>query len=157
MNRSVKIYLMTVSLAVLLLIGLSQSVTAAPIVQGVGFVSGNNGFQTTGFQITNPGTYVAELIDDAFPEAFDFLGLTVNNASENFALLFSPGTMQFNVGAGQTGPFEANVVWDTADNWKLGQYRWSVAVIPEPTSMFLLGSGLVGLAALKAKRRKWQE
>lgn len=156
MRRGVKIYLMTVSFAVLLLMGFSQSATAAPIAQDVEIVTDLGISPETLFDISSAGTYVATLEDKGFPEAFDFLGLSIDSETEELALLFGPGTMLFNV----SGPIEAKatVIWDTTMTgiFDIGKYQWSIEVIPEPTSMFLLGSGLVGLAALKAGRRKWQ-
>ena len=159
MKVRTKICLLMASFSVLLLANYADTAQAAPIAQDVAIVN-MVGFDATDFEITSPGTYVATLIDRGWPRPFDFLGLSVDTVGEELALLFSPGTMQFNVGGSisSSNPLHvtATVAWDTVDELPIGKYLWSITAIPEPASILLLGSGVFGLAVLKAGRGKGQ-
>jgi hypothetical protein len=112
------------------------------------------------FANETPFTYEATLVDlsDIIPglppgtkTGFEMLSLSVTNqdgdplGSANFS-----GSFPFPVNEGEK--YYAWVNGNTGDTYFMGAYEVTVAPVPIPTTLLLLGSGLIGLIAIRRKR-----
>ena len=88
-------------------------------------------------------------IDSKHQAILDFFGVTTNDFQFASTNISAPDLVSFNT---VTGAFSGNVSEADLTNTQLSQAPSTV--VPEPASLLLLGSGLLGLAAFRRRRGK---
>lgn len=119
------------------------------LYDGSGFVVGTQSFVQS-FDLSTPGTLTVTLTNVAWPEQLASLNMLLGTANGAMGPEMSAGTSSFNVKAGDVfaqwfgtaqGPLDAGVFSMKIDFTPAGQ-----SVVPLPTSLALLASGLALLA-----------
>lgn len=132
------------------------------------FLLGDEGFETveffTGFfyasqsfEVIRAGTYELTLSDMVFPESLRKLGATVTTAQDKLTEFFGSGSMLFDM---DTGTHYLSYFAKARSEYDLGlfgltlrYYDGATTPVPAPGALWLLGSGLIGLAGIARGRK----
>ncbi len=100
-----------------------------------------------------PYTYQVTLSDlSVGPDTgFRFLFLAVTSKGEWFGYTFGPGSFLFTADPGRT--YFANIFGIGGGKTWTGDFGLKVEAVPIPTTLMLLGSGLLGLICLRRRAR----
>lgn len=97
------------------------------------------------FDVFQPGTYKADLVDFEFPAAFSFLTLGIEQDLTPLGFRFGTGSFTFNV----TTPGTLTALLSAMPGaGGVGSYALQITAIPIPASFLLFFSGLIGLAVV---------
>ena len=152
-----KIVLTVVTIALLMV---PSYLCAAPLLEEFDTIIGFD-IEIFSFDATLPPfTYRATLEDlsdiipglpPTFTAGFEMLMLTVTDLDGNIlGSVDTAGRFMFDVDAGEK--YLAWVQGNTGEKYDIGAFGVTVEPVPIPTTLMLLGSGLLGLLALKRRR-----
>jgi len=133
----------TLAVAVLLL-GISTARASTVVYQDFDVISSDKVF-TTPFDVASPGTYKAELVDFASPDAFDILSLGITQGATALGFGFDTGSFTFHVSTPGTLLAHLAAIPVTGS---MGTYALQIKSIPVPTAVTLFFSGLIGLVTV---------
>lgn len=135
-----------------LLLAWTLPVNAASIVlEETGFIFGFSGENYSFIADQAPLVYEVTLTDFEFPAAFDFLGVAITTSTDKVAELLAPGMTTFNVELGTT--YFANVLGSAADPPGAGLFGLKITSVPNPPTLFLLGSGIIGILGFRRRSK----
>lgn len=121
-----------------------QGATATTILEETGFLFGFSGETFTFVADETPLVYEVTLTDFEFPSAFDVLAVAITTSTEMVAELLAPGMTTFTAELGTT--YFANVLGSADDSSGAGLFGLEISTVPNPPTLLLFASGLVGLA-----------
>ncbi len=121
------------------------SVQAATVVYDDFQVVSENTVFTTPFEVTQAGTYKAELVDFEYPAAFDILSLGITQDLTPLGFGFGTGSFTFNVLSPGTLLAHLAAIPEAGGQ---GIYALQIMAIPLPAAAALLLSGLIGLVVV---------
>lgn len=121
----------------------------ATVLEETGFLYGLSGETYSFVADQTPLVYSVTLTDLEFPAAFDFLGVAVTTSTDNVIELLAPGTTSFSPELGTT--YFANILGAAADPPGVGLFGIKIAAVPLPSALYLLGTGILVLVALKRR------
>lgn len=141
-------------LAVILFLMMPPCLGATTVFETTGWIidTGGDNFDFVADQ--GPYTYQATLSDLSVSPffGFKFLFLQISTATENVGYIEELGSFTFTAEPGET--YYANVFGTAGGGYvNAGLFGVEVSTIPIPATLILLGSGLVGLLALRRKSR----
>lgn len=109
------------------------------------------------FTVTRPGTYALTLTDMLFPGTLRKLGVAVTTAETKLADIFGTGSLLFDMQPGlhylslYAKPFTVDDPGLFGLTLRLQQVQ--TTPVPVPAALWLLGSGLIGMAGLMRRKR----
>jgi len=106
---------------------------------------------TTPFEVTQAGTYRAQLVDFEYPAAFDILSLGITQDMTPLGFRFDTGSFTFNVLSPGTLLAHLAAIPGAAGS---GVYALQIMAIPIPAAAVLLFSGLIGLVVVGRRDRR---
>jgi hypothetical protein len=130
---------------------------ASNVVDVTEFILGNVGAINLPFTATEePLLYQAVLTDFADPVPFLFLSLSITKGGTKIGSLTSPDTtLTFDVEKGAS--YFANVLGVPGQipgtDQSAGLFNLKITAVPVPSALLLLGTGLVGLIAIRRRGR----
>ena len=148
--------LLVIALALVLI--LPPCAGATTVFETTGWIIGTDGVNYSFVADQAPYTYEATLADLSDPPTFgfDFIYLKITTATESLEPVGSidkPGSFTFTATPGET--YHANLFGIASEEGvNAGLYGIEVATVPIPTTLMLLGSGLVGLVVVRRKKNQ---
>ena len=139
-----KYYLHSMMGMLVFLLGIGCAQASMIVYEDAQVVSDDTIF-TTAFEVTEAGTYKAELVDFEFPVAFDILSLMITQDLDILGYRFDTGSFTFNVST--PGTLMASLA-AIPGNAGPGAYALQISSVPIPASAILFFSGLIGLIAV---------
>jgi hypothetical protein len=112
-----------------------------------GFIFGASGENYRPVADRTPLVYRVALSDLKFPAASDFLGLAGTTSTEEVLEMMEPGMSSSAAEPGTT--YFANVLGNAAEPPGADLFRIRIASVPLPSALYLLGTGILALVALK--------
>jgi len=128
-----------------------SSVQASSVVYDDFQVVTENTVFTTPFEVTQAGTYKAELVDFEYPDAFDILSLGITQDLTPLGFRFDTGSFTFNVLTPGTLLAHLAAIPGASGT---GIYSLQIMAIPIPDAAALLISGLIGLVIVGRSERR---
>ena len=101
------------------------------------------------FTVTDAGTHMATLTDFDFPELMAQSGMAVSTATELLGSLNAPGSFTFEATPGE---YFVAFFGEAGASTSYGMYGIDISRVPVPAAVWLFGSGLLGLGAIKRKK-----
>jgi hypothetical protein len=128
--------------------------SASIVFETTGWITGSEGLTFNFTADQSPYTYQATLTDlSTVPYfGFDFLFLSVTSSTEILASIIGPGSFTFPVEAGKL--YFANVFGTGGGEMDAGLFGLEITTVPIPGSVWLLGSGLIGIVGIRRKFKK---
>lgn len=145
-------------LAVVLVLMMPPCLGATTVFETTGWIIGAGGENYDFVADQAPYTYQATLSDlsEAPVFGFDFLYLQISTATDTIDSITGPGSFLFTAVPDET--YFANVFGNASDGGaNAGLFGVEVTAVPIPTTLMLLGSGLVGLVVVRRKKRQATE
>ena len=133
----------------------AATVTAAGdiVFETTGWIIGTDGVNYSFSANVAPFTYLVKLSDlsEAPNFGFDFLYLSITTSTGQIDSIVGPGSFTFDAVDGET--YFVNVFGEGAGNKLSGLFGVEITAVPIPTSLLLLGPGLLGLIFLRRRKR----
>jgi hypothetical protein len=150
---TMKVKLFWIALAMMLCCS-AIYVGSTTVLGEAGSIFGYSGENYSFIADQTPLVYSVTLTDFEFPAAFNYLGVAVTTSTDMVVSLVGPGTTTFAAEMGTT--YFANVLGAAADlpGSDLpgsGLFGIRIATVPLPSALYLLGTGILALAALKRR------
>jgi hypothetical protein len=127
---------------------------ASTVFETTGWIIGTQGFNYEFVADQTPLTYRVTLSDLSIPDnfGFEFLYLSITLGSTTFVKdITGPGSFTYEAILGET--YFANVFGVGGGNLEAGLFGIEIAAVPIPTTLILLGSGLLGLIYVRRRKR----
>ena len=140
-------------LPVILLLMVPPCLGATTVFETTGWIIDTEGDSFDFVADEGPYTYQATLSDLSESPffGFEFLYLMISTATGTVGSIDAPGSFTFTAVPDET--YYANVFGNAGGKYNTGLFGVEVTTIPLPATLMLLGSGLVGLLALRRKSR----
>jgi hypothetical protein len=114
-----------------------------------GSIFGASGEKFSFVSDQTPLVHRVALTDMEFKAAFDSLGVAMTTSTDNLRELLAPGMAIFKAAQGKT--YFANALGAAADIHGSDLFGIRIAAVPLPSALYLLGIGILALAALKRR------
>lgn len=134
-------YLYPIAGMVVFVLGVCSAQASTVVYEDFQVVSNNTVF-TTPFEVTQAGTYEAELVDFEFPVAFDILSLGITQDFVPLGIGFDTGSFTFSVST--PGTLLAHLAAIPGAGG-MGTYAIQIKAVPILPTAALFFSGLIGL------------
>lgn len=152
MKREKRFGLLGLCLVLGILFAFSGAASGAFIYETTDFITGVEGVTYDFYAAEDaPFTYVATLSDLSFGLlGFDYISLSISTATETLGFIEEPGSFQFMVVPG--AHYFANVFGVGTGEYETGLFGLQISQVPIPSTLLLLGGGLIGIFSLKRRR-----
>jgi hypothetical protein len=114
-----------------------------------GSIFGASGEKFSFVSDQTPLVHRVALTDMEFKAAFDSLGVAMTTSTDNLRELLAPGMAIFKAAQGKT--YFANALGAAADIHGSDLFGIRIAAVPLPSALYMLGIGILALAALKRR------
>ena len=148
--------IITVALIAMVIVFPNGGIASTIVYENTGWIVGSDSIAESFVANVTPLDYLLTFSDLSFaPDfGFDSLFLTLNTSTELIDSLIGPGSFTFSATLGET--YFITVLGEGGGNFRTGLFGVQVEApaVPEPATMLLLASGLVGLVGFRRKFRK---
>jgi hypothetical protein len=126
---------------------------ASTVFETTGWIIGTQGFNYEFVADQTPLTYIVTLSDLSESPffGFSFLYLNITLGGTTVDSIVGPGIFEFTAVPNET--YFANIIGTGAGTAGAGLFGIEITAVPIPTSLMLLGSGLLGLIYVRRRKR----